>query len=164
MNEDRQICVATYLDDMLAEVARSHLESNGIPAYVSRDDCGNMLPNLANLGGARLLVDSAHEAEAGELLKQAFPETEPADAGEASGFEYLGTFSTHDARLLLDEFMKQDIPFSLAEDPSGIRRLDPVTAANGGTFGTGSGVAVFTKPADGPRIAVVYKKVLKIEI
>ena len=76
MNEDRQICLATYLDDMLAEVARSHLEANGIPAYVSRDDCGNMLPHMANLGGARLLVHAMHEAEARELLKQVFPEPE----------------------------------------------------------------------------------------
>lgn len=164
MTKTRQVCIATYLDDLLAEVARSQLEARGIPAFVARDDCGHMLPNMANLGGFRLTVDSTHAAEAGELLQQAFPETEPADAGDASGFEYLGTFSTHDARLLLDEFMKQDIPFYLAEDASGIRRLDPVTAANGGTFGTGSGVAVFTKPADGPRIAAVYKKVLKIEI
>lgn len=75
MTATRQICIATYLDDMLAEVARTHLEAHGIPAFVSRDDCGGMRPHLANLGGARLLVDSAHEAEARELL-QAFPETD----------------------------------------------------------------------------------------
>ena len=76
MTDTRQICIATYLDDMLAEVARTHLEANGIPAYVSRDDCGGMRPHMANLGGARLLIDSAHEAEASEILQQAFPETE----------------------------------------------------------------------------------------
>ncbi len=75
MNDTRQICIATYLDDMLAEVARTHLEAHGIPAFVSRDDCGGMQPNLANLGGLRLLVDSAHEAEARELLQQAFPDS-----------------------------------------------------------------------------------------
>lgn len=74
MPDTRQICIATYLDDMRAEVVRTHLEAHGIPAYVSRDDCGGMRPHLANLGGARLLIDSAHEAEALELLKQAFPE------------------------------------------------------------------------------------------
>ncbi len=76
MNEDRQICIATYLDDMLAEVARSHLEASGIPAFVSHDDCGNMLPNMANLGGFRLMVDATREAEALELLRQVFPEPE----------------------------------------------------------------------------------------
>ncbi len=76
MTASRQICIATYLDDMLAEVARTHLEAHGIPAFVARDDCGGMRPHLANLGGVRLLIDSAHAAEAGELLKQAFPETD----------------------------------------------------------------------------------------
>lgn len=76
MTDTRQICIATYLDDMLAEVARTQLEGHGIPAFVSRDDCGGMRPHLANLGGARLLIDSLHETEAREILQQAFPETE----------------------------------------------------------------------------------------
>ena len=76
MNDSRQICLATYLDDMLAEVARTRLEAHGIPAFVARDDCGGMRPHLANLGGARLLIDSAHEAEARELLAAVLPEPE----------------------------------------------------------------------------------------
>ena len=74
MTPSRQICVATYLDDMRAEVARTHLEAHGIPAFVARDDCGGMRPHLANLGGARLLIDSAHETEARGILNQTFPE------------------------------------------------------------------------------------------
>lgn len=76
MTATRQICIASYLDDMLAEVARTRLEAHGIPAYVSRDDCGGMRPHLANLGGARLLIDSSHEAEAREILQRDFPESE----------------------------------------------------------------------------------------
>ena len=76
MNDSRQICIAAYLDDMRAEVARTRLEAHGIPAYVARDDCGGMRPHLANLGGVRLLIDSAHETEAREILNQAFPEPE----------------------------------------------------------------------------------------
>ena len=76
MTATRQICVATYLDDMLAEVARTQLEASGIPAFVARDDCGGMQPNLANLGGIRLLIDSAHEAEARALLAAVFPEAD----------------------------------------------------------------------------------------
>ena len=76
MNDSRQICLATYLDDMRAEVARTRLEAHGIPAVVARDDCGGMRPHLANLGGARLLIDSSHEAEAREILAAVFPETE----------------------------------------------------------------------------------------
>ena len=76
MTATRQICIATYLDDMLAEVARTRLEAHGIPAFVARDDCGGMRPHLANLGGARLLIDSSHEAEAREILQRDFPESE----------------------------------------------------------------------------------------
>ena len=74
MPPTRQICIATFLDDMLAEVARTHLEAHGIPAFVSRDDCGGMQPFMANLGGFRLLIDSAHEAEAREILAAGLPE------------------------------------------------------------------------------------------
>jgi hypothetical protein len=72
----RQICLAAYLDDMLAEVARTRLEAHGIPAFVARDDCGGMQPFMANLGGFRLLIDSAHEAEAREILAAGLPETD----------------------------------------------------------------------------------------
>ena len=76
MSSTRQICIATYLDDMLAEVARTRLEAHGIPAFVARDDCGGMRPHLANLGGARLLIDSSHEAEARTSLAGALPPEE----------------------------------------------------------------------------------------
>ena len=76
MTATRQICIAAYLDDMRAEVARTRLEAHGIPAYVARDDCGGMRPHLANLGGARLLIDSSHEAEAREIQQRDFPESE----------------------------------------------------------------------------------------
>ncbi len=74
MTSTRQICIATYLDDMLAEVARTRLEAHGIPAFVSRDDCGGMQPFMANMGGFRLLIDALYEAEAREILAGTFPE------------------------------------------------------------------------------------------
>lgn len=76
MTATRQICLAAYLDDMLAEVARTRLEAHGIPAFVARDDCGGMQPFMANLGGFRLLIDSANEAEAREILAAGLPETD----------------------------------------------------------------------------------------
>ena len=76
MTATRQICLAAYLDDMLAEVARTRLEAHGIPAFVARDDCGGMQPFMANLGGFRLLIDAAHEAEAREILAAGLPETD----------------------------------------------------------------------------------------
>lgn len=76
MTATRQICIAAYLADMRAEVARTRLEAHGIPAFVARDDCGGMRPHLANLGGARLLIDSSREAEAREILAAGLPETD----------------------------------------------------------------------------------------
>ena len=76
MTATRQICLAAYLDDMLAEVARTRLEAHGIPAVVARDDCGGMQPFMANLGGFRLLIDSAYEAEARDILAADPTETE----------------------------------------------------------------------------------------
>jgi len=66
--EPRQICIATYLDEMSAEVARMSLEASGIPAFVSTDDCGRMVPHLRMITKIRLMIDSAHEAEATAIL------------------------------------------------------------------------------------------------
>ena len=40
------MCIATYADELGAEVARMSLESAGIPAFVSKDDCGGMQSHL----------------------------------------------------------------------------------------------------------------------
>jgi hypothetical protein len=68
MTEYSQICIATYADEMSAEVARMSLESAGIPAFVSKDDCGGMQPNLKMITKIRLMINAADEKEAQAIL------------------------------------------------------------------------------------------------
>ncbi|MBI4819081.1 MAG: DUF2007 domain-containing protein [Deltaproteobacteria bacterium] len=60
-----------------AEVARSILEANDIPVTFEADDAGEMIPHLAPV---RLMVGSADEAEAREILSEAMKSTD--EAGE----------------------------------------------------------------------------------
>ena len=81
MPEYKQICIATFADEMSAEVVRMSLEASGIPAFVSKDDCGGMQPHLKMITAIRLMIDAADAAEARGLLEQL-----PASAAEdASG-------------------------------------------------------------------------------
>ena len=68
MSEFMQICIATYADEMSAEVARMSLEAGGIPAFVSKDDCGGMQPHLKMITAIRLMINQADEAEALAIL------------------------------------------------------------------------------------------------
>lgn len=71
MSEYRQICIATYADEMGAEVARMSLEAGGIPAFVSKDDCGGMQPHLKMITAIRLMIDASDAAEATAILSHA---------------------------------------------------------------------------------------------
>ena len=70
MPEHGQICIATFADEMIAEVARMSLEAGGIPAFVSKDDCGGMQPHLKMITAIRLMIDASDAAEARVLLEQ----------------------------------------------------------------------------------------------
>jgi Putative prokaryotic signal transducing protein len=76
MPETKQICIAIYRDEMTAEIARSRLEAGGIPAFISKDDCGGMIPFLRLYTKIRLMIDSTHEAEATAILDEPTSETE----------------------------------------------------------------------------------------
>jgi len=68
------VTIKSFFDRMEAELARSFLEANGIPAIVTADDCGGMRPYMQlGSGGARLLVlrEDAHDGL--ELLRTGFP-------------------------------------------------------------------------------------------
>ena len=69
MPEHKQICIAKLPDEMAAEVAKTNLESAGIPAFISTDDCGGMVPFLRMFTKIRLMIDSAHESEARDILQ-----------------------------------------------------------------------------------------------
>ena len=76
MSNSSQICIATFTDEMSAEVAKMNLEAGGIPAFISKDDCGGMIPFLSMYTKIRLMIDSAHEAEAAAILDATAAEPE----------------------------------------------------------------------------------------
>ena len=69
MSGYKQICIATYPDEMSAEVAKTTLAASGIPAFVSKDDCGGMKPNLQMITAIRLMINADDAAEAAVVLK-----------------------------------------------------------------------------------------------
>ncbi len=76
MSEYTQICIATYPDEMSAEVAKTSLVASGIPAFVSKDDCGGMEPHLKMITAIRLMINAADAVEATDILKHMPTETE----------------------------------------------------------------------------------------
>ena len=58
------ICVKTYLNKHEAELAKGFLESQGIEAMVSSDDCGGARPSMTFLTGAKLLVKESDRDKA----------------------------------------------------------------------------------------------------
>ncbi len=67
------VVIATYSFPHEAHMARSCLESSGIPAYVVDEHTVSMQWLYSNaIGGVRLLVSSEHEREACEILNSDF--------------------------------------------------------------------------------------------
>lgn len=83
MSDDANgIAVArTYTFAWEAELARTVLEANGIPAEVSGDDAGGALPSLAIVFPMRLLV-RARDLDAARAILDAAP-ADAADGDEA---------------------------------------------------------------------------------
>ena len=64
------ICIKNYNNRTEAELVKSLLESNGIEAIVSADDCGGMRPHLLlGTNGTRLLVKEEDAQKALDVLK-----------------------------------------------------------------------------------------------
>lgn len=63
------ICIETYPNIVVAEVAKSFLESQGIQAEIFSDNCGGMRPEMEQYG-IRLIVREEDKELAQELLKQ----------------------------------------------------------------------------------------------
>ena len=70
MSDESLECIATFPSAPLAEMARMHLEANGITAVVSSDDCGSWEPWLQNSLGVRVLVRRDDVERAGEILQE----------------------------------------------------------------------------------------------
>ena len=68
--EARSAVLATFANQLDAQVATRHLEECGIPVVVNSDDCGGLLPPLSIVGGYQLLVTEADRARATEALQE----------------------------------------------------------------------------------------------
>ncbi len=76
MNLDDAVVIEKFPSRVLAEMAASVLEAEGIEVLVLADDAGGAYPMLQFLRGVRLLVASEDEARAKEIL-QAMAEGAP---------------------------------------------------------------------------------------
>ena len=79
---DELVVLREYSDELAARMDAMALEANGIPARVSADTAGGVLPNLALSFPVRLIVRAEDAEVALELLDTAVETTEdeaPAD-------------------------------------------------------------------------------------
>ena len=68
--KQKQVVVQSFEDEFDAEMAKGHLESEGIEAKIIKDDAGGMLPSLQQTGGVHVLVAEARLDEAIKILRQ----------------------------------------------------------------------------------------------
>ena len=69
------VVVAVYTSTTEAEMAKRVLETCGMTALVSADDCGGMEPQLQLIRGVRLMVLRENEERARAALASALPKT-----------------------------------------------------------------------------------------
>ncbi|HLP16031.1 MAG TPA: glucose-6-phosphate isomerase [Bacteroidota bacterium] len=62
------VVVASFGSELETEIAKGHLQSEGIPSIIKFDDAGGMLPSLQGNSGVNLLVTREHEEVARQLL------------------------------------------------------------------------------------------------
>lgn len=79
-------------------------------------------------------------------------------------YEFFGTYSNEDARLLLDAFVREDVGFTLDADRMGLADMSAFQAANGGTFGAGVGIAIGVHTDDCARAMEIRQRVFKIVV
>ena len=65
------ITVASFNSDHEAQVAKGILQSSGIDAFVFKDDCGGMMPQLQSITGVHLKVSAHDKEKARVILEQA---------------------------------------------------------------------------------------------
>jgi hypothetical protein len=69
MDNRKLVSIETFNNELDAEVAKQHLQSHGIDAMVSKDDCGGMRPWLQERQGVVLQVFENDSAKADKILK-----------------------------------------------------------------------------------------------
>ena len=67
--ERDQVIVGEYASEIDAEIARGHLESAGIKAFIIMEDAGGAFPSLQITEGVRLAVDKSDLEKASAILK-----------------------------------------------------------------------------------------------
>ncbi len=70
MNLDKTVVVRTYASEVLASIAHSRLEFEGIQAHIQKDDCGGAYPSLQMCRGVRLLVKPEDLEDAEKILQE----------------------------------------------------------------------------------------------
>ena len=68
--KQKQVVVQSFENELDAEIAKGHLEAEGIETNIIKDDAGGMIPSLQQTGGVRLLVDEALLTKAKLVLTQ----------------------------------------------------------------------------------------------
>lgn len=67
---DDLVLLATYSNDMDADLAKGHIESAGIEAVIIKDDAGGMLPSLQKTEGVKLMVTRSNSEKATIILQE----------------------------------------------------------------------------------------------
>ncbi len=65
----QQVVVAEFENEINAEIAKGHLESEGIEASIVRNNVGGMFPASQYTEGVQLVVDKTEEGRARRILK-----------------------------------------------------------------------------------------------
>jgi len=68
MAMDELVCIATFSNEMDAELARITLAHQAIAACILKDDCGGMYPYLQAFTGVRLMVNACDVERAKRAL------------------------------------------------------------------------------------------------
>lgn len=77
MNHEMEsaVVIRTFPNRVLAGLAASLLEAEGIQAFILSDDAGGAYPMLQFIRGVRLLVAPQDEARARDILETALPDS-----------------------------------------------------------------------------------------
>jgi Putative prokaryotic signal transducing protein len=64
-----QVVVGKFKNEVDAEIAKGHLESEGIEASIAKNDAGRMFPSLQYTEGVELSVDKSQEEKARIIIR-----------------------------------------------------------------------------------------------
>jgi hypothetical protein len=69
MDNRKIVSIKTFDNEIDAKVAKQHLQSHGLDAMVSKDDCGGMRPWLQERHGVFLQVFEQDSSKANKILR-----------------------------------------------------------------------------------------------